>query len=84
MSTRRVADALAVPLLGETRMGERLRQWFADGSGADLVEYMLLGSFIAIMGVLGIQALQTEMGNSYESWDSTTQEIWEPNDPTTP
>ena len=65
-------------------MGERLRRWFADRSGADLIEYMLLGSFIAIMGVLGIQALQTEMGSTYESWDSTTQQIWEPNEPTTP
>ena len=65
-------------------MGERLRRWFTDPSGADMIEYMLLGSFIAILGVLGIQALQTEMGNSYESWDSTTQQIWEPNEPTTP
>ena len=63
-------------------MGEQLRQWFADTRGDDLIEYMLLGSFIAIAGVLGIQFLQAAMNTSYESWDSTTQQIWEPNDPT--
>ena len=68
----------------DARRGKRPRWWFADQSGADLVEYMLLGSFIAIVGVLGIQYLQTEMGNSYNSWDSTTQQIWEPNEPTAP
>ena len=65
-------------------MGERLRRWFADPSGTDMIEYMLLGSFIAIMGVLGIQFLQGAMNTSYNSWDSTTQQIWEPNEPTTP
>ena len=65
-------------------MGERLRQWFADENGVDLIEYMLLGTFIAIAGVLGIQALQSAMNTSYESWDSTTQQIWEPNEPSTP
>ena len=62
-------------------MGERLRQWFADENGVDLIEYMLLGTFIAIAGVLGIQALQSAMNTSYESWDEGTKELWEVPDP---
>lgn len=63
-------------------MGERLRRWFAEDCGQDLIEYMMLGTFIAIVGVLGIQALEIAMGTSYQSWDAGTQKIWEPLPPT--
>jgi len=42
---------------------------------------MLLAAFVAVVGWLGIQALGTNMNNAYRSWDSLTQDIWEPNDP---
>jgi Flp pilus assembly pilin Flp len=58
-----------------------LRRWLADEDGQDLVEYMLLASFIAIAGWLGMQALGTNMNTTYRSWDGATQEIWEVPDP---
>ena len=62
-------------------MGSRLRRWFGDERGQDLIEYMLLGSFVAIAGWLGIQVLGNAMITTYRTWDSTTQEVWEVPDP---
>jgi Flp pilus assembly pilin Flp len=58
-----------------------LSRLLADESGQDLIEYMLLTSFIAIAGYLGIQVLGSEMNTTYRSWDSATQEAWEVPDP---
>ena len=69
---------MAVPLLKEAgAMSSRLRRWFVDESGQDIIEYMLLTSFIAIVGWLGIQVLGNEMNTTYRIWDSTTQDAWE-------
>ena len=59
------------------RMGGRFRRWFSDDTGSDLIEYMLLATFIAIVGWLGIQAIGINMNSSYRSWDQSTQNIWE-------
>jgi Flp pilus assembly pilin Flp len=73
---------MAVPLLERTRaMGSRLLRLLADESGVDLIEYMLLATFLAIAGMLGIQVLGTAMNNSYQSWDDATQDAWEVSDP---
>ena len=64
-------------------MGSRLRRWLADESGHDLVEYMLLATFVAIVGWLGMQAIGIEMNNSYRSWDLGSQNIWEVPPPVT-
>jgi Flp pilus assembly pilin Flp len=73
---------MAVPLLRwGGAMGSRLRHWLSDESGVDLIEYMLLATFVAIAGYLGIQVLGGAMNSSYQSWDSTTQEVWEVQDP---
>ena len=72
---------MAVALLEGTRMGNRLRRWLGDETGVDLIEYLLLASFLAIAGYLGIQVLGNAMNTSYQSWDSTTQEVWEVQDP---
>lgn len=65
-------------------MASPLREWVADERGHDLIEYMLLASFLAIAGWLGMQALGTNMNNSYRIWDSNAQWLWEPPPPTTP
>ena len=73
---------MAVPLLRETRaMGEQIRRWFADESGVDLIEYMLLATFVGIAGWLGMQYLGGTIHDSYEIWDSATQDAWEIDDP---
>jgi Flp pilus assembly pilin Flp len=58
-----------------------LRRWCSDENGQDLIEYMLLGSVIAIAGWLGMQAIGTNMNTTYRSWDTATQDIWEVPDP---
>jgi Flp pilus assembly pilin Flp len=62
-------------------VGSEIRRLLADESGQDLIEYMLLTSFIAIAGYLGIQVLGSEMNTTYRSWDSATQDAWEVPDP---
>lgn len=62
-------------------MGNKIRRLLADESGVDLIEYMLLATFLAIAGALGIQILGTAMNTSYQSWDSATQGAWEVADP---
>jgi Flp pilus assembly pilin Flp len=62
-------------------VGNEIRRLLADEGGVDLIEYMLLATFLAIAGMLGIQILGTAMNNSYESWDSATQGAWEVADP---
>ena len=65
-------------------MGSAIRRLLADESGVDLIEYMLLATFLAIAGALGIQVLGTAMNNSYQSWDSATQGAWETPEPIGP
>jgi Flp pilus assembly pilin Flp len=62
-------------------VGNEIRRLLADESGVDLIEYMLLATFLAIAGMLGIQVLGTAMNNSYDSWQSATQDAWEVSDP---
>ena len=62
-------------------MGERMCRWLTDDAGSDLIEYMLLATFIAIVGWLGVQAIGVNMNTSYRSWDSSTQNIWEVPEP---
>ena len=62
-------------------MRSRLFRLLSDESGVDLIEYMLLASFVAIVGYLGIQFIGTNMNSSYRSWDSATQGAWEMPDP---
>jgi Flp pilus assembly pilin Flp len=76
---------MAVPLLKEAgAMDNRLRDWLADERGQDLIEYMLLASFIGIASWVGVQVLGNAMFLTYSSWDSTTQEVWEVQDPVGP
>jgi Flp pilus assembly pilin Flp len=73
---------MAVPLLERPRaMANRLLRLFSDESGVDLIEYMLLATFVAIVGWLGMQFIGTNMNSSYRSWDSATQGAWEMPDP---
>jgi Flp pilus assembly pilin Flp len=71
-----------VPLLMRARItGERMRRRLADEAGADLIEYMLLATVVAIVGWLGMQAIGINMNTTYRSWDASTQSIWEVPDP---
>jgi Flp pilus assembly pilin Flp len=65
-------------------VGSAIRRLLADETGVDLIEYMLLATFLAIAGALGIQVLGTAMHDSYEIWDSATQGAWETPEPIGP
>lgn len=58
-----------------------LRDWWSDEGGQDLIEYAMLATFIAIVGLLGMQAIEDSMGSTYLSWDQPTQDAWEVADP---
>lgn len=42
-----------------------LKQFIRDDQGQDLIEYVLLGSFIAIVALAGATALGTNLNNWY-------------------
>jgi Flp pilus assembly pilin Flp len=50
---------------------------WSDESGQDLIEYMLLASFIGLASVLAFQFLGSTMKSVYEGWDSNVQNQWE-------
>ncbi len=55
-------------------MWTQLGRWFADESGQDLVEYVLLTTAIGIAIVLGVEALGNAMNFVYSSWDGAMQD----------
>ena len=64
-------------------MGKLLRRLRLDRAGDDLLEYVLLGSFVALVGILGFQLIGTNLNTVYQSWDSSVQDQWESPDPAT-
>ncbi len=55
-------------------MWTQLGRWFADASGQDLLEYVLLTTAIGIAIVLGVEALGNAMNFVYSSWDGAIQD----------
>jgi hypothetical protein len=53
----------------------------ARDEGQDLVEYVLLGATVALAGLVVMNTFDDVMNLVYSSWDSSTQAIWEPQDP---
>ena len=62
-------------------MKEAAWRLFRSEEGQDLVEYALLTVFVAMVGALAFSFLEGAMGNAYNSWDTTEQNLWEPEDP---
>jgi Flp pilus assembly pilin Flp len=51
-----------------------LSRLIRDDQGQDLIEYVLLGSFIAILAIAGVSSLGSNLNNWYSkvaSWAST-------------
>ena len=55
--------------------------WLRDERGDDLVEYALLTALIGIAGAIAFATFPGVIKGVYESWDSATQNRWEPPDP---
>ena len=52
-----------------------------DDQGQDLVEYALLGAFVAIATIVGLKAIEGAISTQYGSWDNGEQLLWEPPPP---
>jgi Flp pilus assembly pilin Flp len=60
-------DSAATPFTEEKTMFAR---FIRDDQGQDLIEYLLLGSFIAIVALVGATALGTQLNNWYNAMGS--------------
>jgi len=79
LRTRRIPNVLT---FGASRCATALTvQFFSDDSGQDLIEYALLTAIIGISGVLILEALSMTMGAAYSSWNTASQNAWEPGPP---
>ena len=58
-----------------------IRRFIVEDDAQDLMEYVLLCSFIALVGVLVWQNVVTLLGLNYTSFNSGTQGLWENPDP---
>jgi Flp pilus assembly pilin Flp len=60
------------------RLAQRLLE---DQAGQDLVEYALLASFVGFACVAVFDLLRAAIGNTYQSWNTETNSLWSPPDP---
>ncbi|MEQ1897736.1 MAG: hypothetical protein ABL971_10170 [Vicinamibacterales bacterium] len=58
-----------------------LRAFLRDERASDLVEYALLTAFVGTAGAVALAAFPGIINTVYTSWDTATQAIWEPRDP---
>jgi hypothetical protein len=58
-----------------------LRRFIVEDDAQDLMEYVLLCCFIALVGIVVWQNIVTALGLNYTLFNSGTQSIWETPDP---
>ena len=59
-------------------------RFLADETGQDLVEYVMLGAFIGVVGVLVWQNIVTLLGERYTDFNTDIPTLWEPPPPAEP
>jgi Flp pilus assembly pilin Flp len=52
-----------------------------ETAGQDLVEYALLTAAVGIAAVVAWNAMEQVIFAVYSSWDTSVQDLWEPQDP---
>ena len=57
------------------------RRLVCDETGQDVIEYGLLSSGIALVGILIWNNIGVGIATAYGNWDSNVQNLWVPNDP---
>jgi Flp pilus assembly pilin Flp len=55
-----------------------------DERGQDLVEYAMLGAFVALATLGGLHAIEDAVGSAYVAWDQEEQDLWIAPDPPAP
>jgi len=58
------------------------RRLLADEGGQDLVEYVLLGATVGIVGVVAMNVFAGVINVVYASWVNAVWNLWEPTAPT--
>jgi Flp pilus assembly pilin Flp len=48
-----------------------------EEQGSDLIEYALLATLIALVGVAGMNAISGALNTAYFSWDASNEAIWQ-------
>lgn len=79
-STSATRSGLA-PSFIEDRTVSLLKRLLNDDRGQDLVEYVLLGSVVALAGLAAMQAFPGIVSAVYASWDNAQQSLWYPQAP---
>jgi Flp pilus assembly pilin Flp len=59
-------------------MLRQVMRFTRDEDGQDLIEYALLASLIAIVGLVGMNAITGALNTTYDSWDTSNHDLWEP------
>lgn len=54
-----------------------VRRLVLEEGGQDLVEYALIATVVAIVGAAAISQLQGALHDTYVSWDTANQALWE-------
>jgi len=58
-----------------------LHRFIVEDDAQDLMEYVLLCCFIALVGIVVWQNIVTALGLNYTTFNTGTQSIWEVPDP---
>lgn len=63
------------------RVGALSAALFEEEDGQDLVEYVLLGAFVAIVTLIGLRLIENVMEAEYIRLDEDEQDLWIPPNP---
>ena len=63
------------------RVAAFIDKFIDEEEGQDLVEYMLLGAFVAIVTMAGLRVIENVIGAEYVNWDQDEQDLWRPPNP---
>ena len=58
-----------------------ITSFIQDEGGQDLVEYALLGAFVALATMAGLKAIEDTIGSAFVIWDTDEQNLWTPPEP---
>ena len=64
-----------------SRIWRLVAAFIEDEEGQDLVEYALLGAFVAIVTMAGLRFIENTIGTEYVNWDQDEQDLWRPPNP---
>jgi Flp pilus assembly pilin Flp len=58
-----------------------VHRFLTEDGGQDLIEYALLTGVIGFAGAAMFDLIRTAIGNTYGTWESSTNDLWESPNP---